>query len=971
MGLISDYFVKTKELADKYGERTLVLMQNGVFYEIYGLKKGNEIVGSNMVDVCSYCDLNIANKGMTIDDYDVVQAGFGIQEHVKDKYLKKIVDYGYTVSVWEQDEKAAGTTRTETGIYSSGTYFSTITTETSNNLLCVWLERYKSNVIIGTSNINIYTGKSTVYEYISEYNERPNTYSNDLERLVSIYNPSEIIIIHNLNDNDIENIIQFMSPNTESIRVINKNIDNKDSQQVKNCEKQTYQNEILQSIFYKGVRENVVEFMSQEISTSSYCYLLNFIKQYNPSLIEKLSLPTFETNMSKLILGNHSLKQLNILDSGNGTGKHTSVSNILNCCLTALGKRKFQHLIVNPITNINELNKQYDILEYFLQNENSSSFFRENLQYIKDLGKLNRKMVIKKIMPYDFYIIHENLQKILLLNEYIYDDDVFKAYFCNEDIERKCRSICDKICKCLDLEVCKKDPDDENYINRGIDIHHDNCVENMLDSYDKLVCISEFLDTKLSKFEKNKSCVKIEFKKKEGYSLIMTKRRATILKTELEKMKEKKINLTYFSNYTQECRTLTLDCSEIKFNSVKNDSIVVSNYINELCMFVNTSKHAMLRSLERVYLEFVNDICDVSFDLDDICEFIANCDVLYSKGHIANKYNYVKPIIKDDNNNSFIDVKGLRHPLIENILKDELYVCNDINLGDTNNGILLYGTNAVGKSSFIKSIGICIIIAQCGMFVPCSSLIYKPYSSIFTRILGNDNLFKGQSSFIVEMVELQTILNYCDENSLILGDELCKGTENSSATGIFISGIDEMYRKESSFIFATHFHEIANYDEITSKSKLNIKHLSVIYDENKDILIYDRILKDGPGSSMYGLEVCKSLHFSKDFLRNAYNIRNKYYEDTTSNILDLKQSHYNSKKIMGMCEICNKEKSIEVHHLQYQKNADDNGYIGSFHKNHVANLLSVCEACHNKLHSESNNGHKRIKTSDGQMIENL
>ena len=130
----------------------------------------------------------------------------------------------------------------------------------------------------------------------------------------------------------------------------------------------------------------------------------------------------------------------------------------------------------------------------------------------------------------------------------------------------------------------------------------------------------------------------------------------------------------------------------------------------------------------------------------------------------------------------------MRHCLIEHLQTNELYVANDISLGfDKCNGILLYGTNAVGKSSLIRSIGICIVLAQAGMFVPCSEFTYKPYCKIFTRILGNDDIFKGLSTFAVEMSELRTILNNSDENSLILGDELCSGTETNSAISIFLA----------------------------------------------------------------------------------------------------------------------------------------------------------------------------------------
>ena len=144
---------------------------------------------------------------------------------------------------------------------------------------------------------------------------------------------------------------------------------------------------------------------------------------------------------------------------------------------------------------------------------------------------------------------------------------------------------------------------------------------------------------------------------------------------------------------------------------------------------------------------------------------------------------------------------------MKNLQEDETYVPNDIELGiDTKqNGMLLYGTNAVGKSSLIRSIGICVIMAQAGLFVPCSEFIYKPYKSIFTRILGNDNLFKGLSTFAVEMSELRTILNNATENSLVLGDELCSGTETTSATSIFMAGVIQLHNRESSFIFCHTF----------------------------------------------------------------------------------------------------------------------------------------------------------------------
>ena len=977
MGLIEDYFNLTVELKKTHGERSLVLMQNGAFFEIYGLKENDTIVGSNIIDICDHCDLHIADKKVCVNNCDVVQAGFGIREHIVDKYMKKILDYGYTVSVWEQDQKAAGTTRTQTGIYSSGTYFSNDNSQISNNLFCIWIEKHKANIIIGTSNINIYTGKSSIYEYTATYSQSPNTYS-DLERLVSIYNPSEVIIIHNLTNREIDDIIQYMSFTNNSIKIINTNDNTQETKQVENCQKQTYQKEILNKFFSNNTLHVENEFNLYETATCSYCYLLNFIFGHNSNLINKISLPVFENNCSKMQLGNHSLKQLNIIDTGFGRGKLSCVQSFLNHCLTAIGRRKFSEILVNPITNSEVLINEYNMIDYCINNLELLTLFKNNLQNIKDLEKLNRKKMLKKITPSDFFVIHDNLQKIIEIFQFVSNDVSLVEYFDNKDIIDNCNTINKEIERVLNISICKNintcSEFDNNFINKNIDIEHDKTVENMMDSYDKLECIREYLNSELMKLEKTKTkkCIKIHETDKSGYSLTLTKRRGTILKTVTSKMR-KPVTLTYFSKYHEVEKKFELDCKSIDYvDSTKQESCIVSNEIKGLYKTIQESKHIMIKSLQQVYMKFIDNMINYSELLENICNFIGKCDVLYCKIYIASKYNYCKPYINDNVEDSFMDIKDLRHPLIESLLHDELYVTNDIYMNNNNErGILLYGTNAVGKSSLIKSIGICIIMAQAGMFVPCTSFHYKPYNSIFTRILGNDNLFKGLSTFAVEMLELKTIIKACDNNTLILGDELCSGTENDSAIGIFIAGINHMYDKKSSFIFATHFHEIVDYEEITSKEQLAIKHMEVMYDKENDTLIYNRKLQDGSGDNMYGLEVCKSLHLPDDFLNDAYFIRNKYSNKLT-NILELKQSHYNSKKLMGICELCHNDMSSEVHHLQYQRNADENGFIGTFHKNHLGNLLSVCEKCHNKFHSDKEiKGHKKTKTTNGSLIENL
>jgi hypothetical protein len=164
---------------------------------------------------------------------------------------------------------------------------------------------------------------------------------------------------------------------------------------------------------------------------------------------------------------------------------------------------------------------------------------------------------------------------------------------------------------------------------------------------------------------------------------------------------------------------------------------------------------------------------------------------------------------------------------------------------------------------------------------------------------------------------------------------------------------------------------------------MKLKHMSVRYDAAAQTLVYDRLLKDGQGTRMYGLEVCKSLYMDAEFLELAYEFRSKYFASSGASgsgigtgELGHGRSTYNAKKIRGMCEMCMETMSEEVHHLAPQAAADENGFIttngGVFHKNHVANLASVCSRCHDKLHASGSGGTggnlKRVKTTRGYVL---
>ena len=1031
--MIKEYFELTKQYELEYGKKSIVFYQCGAFFECYGLKTEKEtIFGSNVVEFGRICDLAVVDKKVCVGANPVVMAGF--KDHLLEKYIKKMQDTGYTVIVFEQDNPGPNTTRSLTGIYSPGTYFSTDDNQKiTNNTCCIWIDVKKptlksleKHIYIGVSQIDIYSGKTSLMEYDEVYSNNPTTFDK-LEHLISIYNPCETILIYNhLTKKDVDNIVTCSGLNSKTYHFIDLSTSGILIDRANNCEKQTYQVQLLTNLYsLADVQSFMAPFNQSVYATQSFCYLLDFMYQHNPNLIYKISEPTIETVTNQLRLANHSVKQLNIIGDDNFKGKYSSLVSMLNECVTPMGKREFAHLLLNPITDIPTLQNEYNMTKYLLVdgNNNSSSFYnglRELMMPLVNIDKINRQLMDLKISPRTIYKLFQSLRIINKIYDIIIEKNgQFVSYMQTKipylqelflDITNSIQTL-DNIFiidECVDIENVSKC--DTSFIKQGVDLELDFKLKGLMDAQDQLDVCKKYFSDLISKYEKPKSksktkltkddvdteteYVKIYETEKSNYSLLSTDRRCKILNEELKKLGSDSVVLSYNSSYLSGkeqtfCLHLNSTSNKItfeKYNATNN--FITSNQIDKMCSDIGTIKKEFKDIISTSYTKIVTKLKDLHNKLDRISEFIIYLDLICCKAFIAEKYNYCCPEIsidntkKKDENKSFLKATGLRHCIIERINDTEIYVANDVELGlnngngdDTNNGkmdgMLLYGTNAVGKTSFIRSVGIAVIMAQAGLFVPASTFIYYPYQYIFTRILGNDNMFKGQSTFTVEMSELRTILLLGNKNSLVLGDELCSGTESGSATSIFVSGVQQLSEMGCSFIFATHWHEIVDYDEITELKSVHLKHMSVIYNRELDTLVYDRKLMDGPGDNMYGLEVCKSLNLPRKFLENANNIRMKY-QPMAGSLLDNKTSRYNSKHIKGMCGQCGVKMATEVHHLYHQQDADVNGIIKTedgkvFHKNHAANLLSLCESCHDKMHKTGEKPMKK-KTIKGNTI---
>ena len=935
--IYEEYFDFQNMYQNKFKQNTIVLMEVGKFYEIYGIdnKEGR------VKEVCNILNIQVSHKDKDKGDKYYLFAGFPVWS--MDKFVQILLDNNYIVVLVDQEKTGAtkNLKREVVNILSPSINLDYIKNKENNYILCVFLEEICSkynneiNIYFGLSVIDITTGKNYIYEFGSLLKD--NKSMDEIYRFIQIYQPSEIIIHNktNIKENNLIRYLQLYQYNCKYIDVIDDIFFNIE-----------YQKKTLSKIFKNNNMIDIfsyLEFENLSFSIVSYILLINHIYKFNENLLQNINKPIKYQNDNKLILTTNSIIQLDIINK-----KNKSVFDLINNTSTSMGYRLLKNNLLNPIIDSNKLEERYKCIEDIMINDNYL-IYEKHLDKINDIERIQRKHSVNKIMPSDFSILDTAFINILKINEFLLKNHIGNVEF-KEDKILELKSYIKEYNKYFDIENIYKfykiESTEQSFIKQGIS---DKLDKTILEIKTIKTYFNE-LSLKLSNLIdiKSDNLVKIGSTDKDGYYITLTKPRWKILE------KNPKFN-SIFEN----CK-VKIQSSNVKLeNNILKEK---SNKLIVLCDKIKTIQYELFYKLIKDFYEKYNSM------VIDIIDIVSEIDVIKSNCKTAKKNKYFKPIINLNSETSYIDIKNVRHPLIENILNDIPYIGNDFELGTKDQkGILLFGVNAVGKSSLMKSAGICVILAQAGMFVP-GNMTYKPYKMLFTRILGNDNLYKGQSSFAVEMSELRTILNHATENSLILGDELCSGTESISAYSIISAGVIWLEKKKSSFIFATHCHELVKEKRIINLSNVKCYHLAVKYNKKTKILEYTRKLQNGSGSAIYGLEVCRAMDLNTEFLELANTIRNEYNGQTV-NLVSKQTSNYNKSIFMDNCEICKINKSEETHHIEEQQYADKDGFIQHIHKNKKCNLVALCKDCHKKITFGKMITKNKIMTSEGIKLE--
>lgn len=987
--LIDEYFEYQLKYEKKYGiDNTLVLMEVGKFYESYGLDNDNEKIGDiKKISEILRITLTRRNKSILENSRSNPQL-VGFPSHSLSKFINLLIDAEYNVIMVEQTTPPPKPERAVTRIFSPGTYIDEPHTHNSNNILSLFITKDKniSNAshasyeskskssypflyIASFSIIDLTTGKSIVYE----------TYSKDIKimmeeiyRVIETHSPCESEILY-----------YYDKISEEDIKIISKLRKVKNPKKIpKGISKLSYQNDYLKNIFKDTKLLSPIEFLNLETNPNiiiSFILLLQYVEEHDNSILIKLEPPIPWEENKHLILHNNTIHQLDI---------STHLLKIIDETSTPMGKRLLKYNLLNPMVCSKKLNKIYDEIE------NHTNI--KELKDICDIERYHRKLSLKRLHPSEFYTLilsYENILKIQ--NEKQKQNINFKNNFKNEKFFLEYYEKCKTIFNEEELSKCNLNKIENSFFNKNIFKNIDDIETEIKSKKDKLNVIAEKLSNIILNNSKSKSnttndvnkinkFVKVKHTEKSGYYLETTNTRAIILKKYFDKKEKEELKNELKTNL-ENSKSKKEKQNNYNFkkqsNITKIESKKIEKYNQKLFSLKKKLEYEVKEQYIKILEEFDSQYHNIFIYLN---ETIAHLDFINSCAIVSKKYGYVKPIIVDGSKNnlnnlnnlndrkegeeeksgsdtSFIEAVDMRHPVIERLNEDIVYVPNDVSLNG--NGILLYGINGSGKSSYMKSVGVNVILAQMGMYVACKSFKFSPFRNIYTRIQNNDDIAKGHSSFDVEMHELRPIIKYGNSSSLILGDELCRGTEDLSAPAIFGATINILARKNINFVFATHLHKLEEL--VNDINNLKIFHISVDIDKNNNIINYRRKLKEGRGTSLYGLEVARLIIDDEEFNKIA-----KTYRDILINKTQpFKTSKYNKNLYITECQICNcSVPPLDTHHIKFQSHCNEDGLFTHIQKDSKSNLVVLCKKCHVDVHNDKIIIDGYIETSDGILL---
>ena len=605
--------------------------------------------------------------------------------------------------------------------------------------------------------------------------------------------------------------------------IVNEKIDSTITSILKNQFKVviTYSNEAESQKEYEYIYSDITDIRHIETIKHLLTYITN---------TQKRSLAHFEKvvikdNKDYLKMDIHTKRNLELTETLRLKQRNFSLIWLLDKTKTAMGSRTLKNMIENPLINKEEINKRYDTIETLLKEFIKKEELCNYLYEVYDLERLSGKIAFGSANARDLLQLKNSLKVLPNIKQILTDINFYK------NIEEL-----DDLYELLENSIYENPPVS---IKEGYIIKEGYSKE--LDELKDLRKGGKDFVARFEEEEKERTGIKnlkVGFNRVFGYYIEVSKGNIDLIKDE----------------YGYERRQTLANCERY-----------ISPILKEKEALILNAEEKIIELEYELFTEIRDKIKEYIPRLQSISKVISEIDVLQSFATVSEENNYVRPILSDKKE---IRLINSRHPVVEKVIETE-FVSNDIIMDEKTNILLITGPNMAGKSTFMRELAISVIMAQIGCFVPASEATLPIFDAIYTRIGASDDLVSGESTFMVEMKEAANAINNATVNSLILFDELGRGTATFDGMSLAQAIIEYIHTNiKCKTLFSTHYHELTDLDKTLSGLK-NV-HVSAV-EENGNITFLHKV-KDGSIDKSYGIHVAKLADLPSNLIDRASNI---------------------------------------------------------------------------------------------------
>lgn len=820
------------EIKKKYHD-TIVFFRLGDFYEMFF---DDAILASKI--------LEITLTGRECGQKEKAPM-CGVPYHSADSYIIKLVEKGYKVAICEQVEdpsKSTGIVKREVvKVITPGTITDyKALDEKSNNYLC---SIFSDIIGIGISYVDVSTGDL----YATEINKK-NKYTQEIiiDELGKI-SPKEIILSDESYNNE-----AFLK---KLKSVLNCTID-KYSFKNFNENKDNIYNELIKKQFTKINNDNF-DLNEKFHAKMSIGMLLNYLNNTQKVGLINLNNLSFYSIDNYMTLDINTRRNLELVETIRGKTKKGSLIGVLDKTSTAMGGRLLKRWIEEPLIDIKKIEYRLNIIEELYNNIFIMDELKVLLNNVYDIERLMGKITYGSCNGRDLLALKNSISILPKLKKLL------------------------SSCSCEKLKELGKKIDDLNDIytiinssiieNPPVTIKEGGLIKsqynNELAELRKATIEGKQWISNLEEKEKNRTGIKslkIGYNKVFGYYIEVTKSNLKLVPEDY-----------------------------IRKQTLSNCERYITSELKEMESKILGAEEKMIALEYELFIEIRDKIKSQIARIQHTSKILAQIDALNSLAIVAYNNDYVRPNL---NNNGIIRIKNGRHPVVEQMLNDEIFIPNDTILDNNENRVsIITGPNMAGKSTYMRQVAIICLMAQIGSFVPADEANISIVDKIFTRIGASDDLSQGQSTFMVEMKEVANILNNSTSKSLIILDEIGRGTSTFDGLSIAWAVIEYIANKNkigAKTLFATHYHELT---ELEGKID-GIKNYKIEVKENNDDIIFLRKISRGGADKSYGIQVAKLAGVNDEVIKRAKEILSDLENKDINNVNTNKIAETKNKK---------------------------------------------------------------------------